>query len=108
MELLTTLLNPFTNLIGMPAEALPMALVRPLSGSGAFGVMSALVNAAPDSYEAYVSSTMMGSTETTFYVLAVYFGSVGVTRIRHAMVAALAADATGILVSCITCQLLWS
>jgi spore maturation protein SpmB len=108
MELLTQIIGPYTNLIGMPPDALPMALVRPLSGSGAFGVMSALVNEAPNSYEAYVASTMMGSTETTFYVLAVYFGAIGVTRIRHAMIAALAADFTGIIVSCTVCQFLWN
>jgi len=100
MELLARFISPITAPLGMPAEALPMALIRPLSGSGAFGVMSELINQNPDSYEAFVASTMMGSTETTFYVLAVYFGAAGVTRIRHALVAALAADATGILVAC--------
>lgn len=108
MDLLVYYLSDITEVIFMPAEVLPMALVRPLSGSGALGVMSALVNNAPDSYASYVASTMMGSTETTFYVLAVYFGSVGVTRIRHALAAALAADLTGIIVSCLVCNALWS
>lgn len=108
MALLASLLDPLTGLIFMPAEVLPMALVRPLSGSGAFGIMSALVNENPDSYSAYLASTMQGSTETTFYVLAVYFGAVGVTRIRHALAAALLADAAGILASCLMCRLLWS
>jgi spore maturation protein SpmA len=101
MELVSSALTPLTSLIGMPAETLPMALIRPLSGTGAFGVMSELVSQNPDSYEAFVASTMMGSTETTFYVLAVYFGAIGITRIRHALVAALAADIVGIIVSCI-------
>ncbi|MGK7877105.1 MAG: nucleoside recognition domain-containing protein [Xenococcaceae cyanobacterium] len=108
MERLIDFLSPYTNLIGMPAEVLPMALVRPLSGSGAFGVMSELIQRAPDSYSAFVASTMMGSTETTFYVLAVYFGAVGITRIRHALVAALLADATGILAACIFSRIFWS
>ena len=108
MELLTSVLNPITGLIGMPGEALPMALVRPLSGSGAFGVMAELIEAAPDSYTAYVASTLMGSTETTFYVLAVYFGAVGVSRIRHALLAGLSADITGIVVASLTCRLLWT
>ena len=107
MEILIRELSPVTGLVYLPADVLPMALVRPLSGSGAFGIMSALVEAAPDSYSAYVASTMQGSTETTFYVLAVYFGAVGVTRIRHALVAAITADAAGILASCLACRLLW-
>ena len=108
MELLTSVLNPVTRLIGMPGEVLPMALVRPLSGSGAFGIMAELVEAAPDSYAAYVASTLMGSTETTFYVLAVYFGAVGVSRIRHALLAGLCADATGVVVASLTCRMLWA
>ena len=108
MELLTSVLNPVTNLIGMPGEVLPMALVRPLSGSGAFGIMAELVEAAPDSYTSFVASTLMGSTETTFYVLAVYFGAVGVSRIRHALLAGLSADVTGIVVASLACRLLWT
>ena len=108
MELLTSVLNPITGLIGMPGEVLPMALVRPLSGSGAFGIMAELVEAAPDSYSAYVASTLMGSTETTFYVLAVYFGAVGVNRIRHALLAGLCADVTGVVVASLTCRVLWT
>ena len=108
MELLTSVLNPVTRLIGMPGEVLPMALVRPLSGSGAFGIMAELIEAAPDSYAAYVASTLMGSTETTFYVLAVYFGAVGVSRIRHALVAGISADITGVVVASLTCRLLWT
>ncbi len=108
MELLTSILNPVTRLIGMPGEVLPMALVRPLSGSGAFGIMAELVEAAPDSYTAYVASTLMGSTETTFYVLAVYFGAVGVSRIRHALLAGLCADLTGVVVASLMCRMLWT
>ena len=108
MELLTSVLNPVTRLIGMPGEVLPMALVRPLSGSGAFGIMAELIEAAPDSYASYVASTLMGSTETTFYVLAVYFGAVGVSRIRHALLAGLSADITGVVVASLTCRLLWT
>jgi len=107
METVSNLLSPLTNLIGMPAEVLPMALLRPLSGGGAFGIMSELVERSPDSYSAFVASTMMGSTETTFYVLAVYFGAVGITRLRHALVAALLADATGLIAACILSSLFW-
>ena len=108
MDAIANIVNPITTLIQLPAEVLPMALIRPLSGGGAFGIMSELVEKAPDSYSAFVASTMMGSTETTFYVLAVYFGAVGITRIRHALVAALLADATGLIAACFLSSLFWS
>lgn len=97
LEILIKIIQPLTSLIGMPADTLPMALVRPLSGSGAFGVMSDLVNIAPNSKSAFIASIMQGSTETTFYVLAVYFGAIGVTKARHAVIAALIADFVGIM-----------
>jgi spore maturation protein SpmA/spore maturation protein SpmB len=89
-----------TTLIGLPAEALPMALLRPLSGSGAYGVMASIINdpaVGPDSYIGYLVSTLQGSTETTFYVLAVYFGAVQIRRIRHALAAGLTADIVGVI-----------
>ena len=104
MDILITLLSPLTELIGMPAEALAMALMRPLSGSGAFGIMSEIVNQAPDSFLSFLVSTMQGSTETTFYVLAVYFGAVGIKNTRHALPAALCADAAGILAAVLICN----
>lgn len=107
MDLLVSLLSPVTSIIAMPAEVLPLALIRPLSGSGAFGIMSAIVEQAPDSYASFVASTMLGCTETTFYVLAVYFGAAGITRVRHALYAGLLADATGIVVTSVVCALLW-
>ena len=99
MDTFVYVAQPFTSIIGMPAETVPMALVRPLSGSGAFGLMSELINNSPDSYSAFVASVMMGSTETTFYVLAIYFGAIGVTRIRHTLVSALTADSAGIIMA---------
>jgi spore maturation protein B len=100
MDILTTLLSPVTRLIGMPAETLPMALMRPLSGSGALGVMSEIFNAhGADSLVGRIVSVMMGSGETTFYVLAVYFGSVGITRTRQAVPAGIIADIVSIVVS---------
>jgi len=92
-------LGAVTELIGLPAEALPMALLRPLSGSGAYGVLASIIQDpahGPDSLVGYLVSTFQGSTETTFYVLAVYFGAVGIRRIRHALFAALLADIVGI------------
>ena len=108
MGFLVAALSPITSLIGMPAEALPMAFMRPLSGSGALGVLSETVNAhGPDSYIGRMVSVMMGSGETTFYVLAVYFGSVGVMRTRHAVPAGLIADLASILASVWIVNLLW-
>ena len=92
------LIGPFLSAIGFPAEALPMAILRPLSGSGAYGVMAEIMQAeGPDSPVGYLVSTLQGSTETTFYVLAVYFGAVGVTRVRHALAAGLIADVAGVI-----------
>lgn len=100
LDAIIFVLDPFTSALGLPAEALPMALLRPLSGSGALGIMTGIMSdpeVGPDSYTGYLVSTMMGSTETTFYVLAVYFGAVGIKRIRHAMAAALTADVAGVV-----------
>jgi len=98
LEILTGVLAPLTSLIGMPAEALPMALLRPLTGSGALGIASeAMTSHGPDSLIGYMVSTYQGSTETTFYVLAVYYGAVGVKNTRHTIPACIVADITGIL-----------
>lgn len=94
---LTQAVSPITSLLGFPAEALPMALIRPLSGSGAMAVMTeTMTTHGPDSFVGYLVSVINGSTETTFYVLALYFGSVGVRAARHTVFACLAADLTGI------------
>jgi spore maturation protein B len=100
MGFLTQLLAPVTGWIGMPSETLPMALMRPLSGSGALGIMAETIKVyGPDSLIGRMVSVMMGSGETTFYVLALYFGSVGITRTRQAVPAGLIADLVGILLS---------
>ncbi|MDR9500938.1 MAG: nucleoside recognition domain-containing protein [Desulfurivibrionaceae bacterium] len=105
MDLLITFFTPLTSLINMPAESLAMAFMRPLSGSGAFGIMSEIVSKDPDSFLSFLVSTMQGSTETTFYVLAIYFGSIGIKRSRHALPAALCADAAGVLAAVAVCNL---
>lgn len=100
LDAMVGFLGGFTARFGLPAEALPMALLRPLSGSGAYGVMAAIIQdpaTGPDSYVGYLVTTLQGSTETTFYVLAVYFGSVGVKHTRHALACALLADAVGLI-----------
>ena len=110
MDLVIAPLGRVTSLFGLPAEALPMALLRPLSGSGAYGLLASLINdpeIGPDSYLGYLISTLQGSTETTFYVLAVYFGSVQIRRIRHALAAGLTADLVGILAAVAICLYLF-
>jgi spore maturation protein B len=108
MEVLATILSPVTSLIGMPAEALPMALMRPLSGSGALGVLSEIMNThGADSLIGRMVSVMMGSGETTFYVLAVYFGSVSVRRSRHAVPAGIVADLASILAAVWLTNVIW-
>jgi spore maturation protein SpmA len=94
------LLAPWTTPLGLPPEALPMALLRPLSGSGAYGIMAGIMQdpaTGPDTYVGLLVSTLQGSTETTFYVLAVYFGAIQIRRVRHTLAAALSADVAGVV-----------
>ena len=98
IDLIVVVLAPFTAIIGLPAEALPMALLRPLTGTGAFGVMTETMQVyGADSVVGYMVSTFQGSTETTFYTLAVYYGAVGIRDTRHTVPACLLADTAGIL-----------
>lgn len=109
MEVLVKVLSPALAPIGFPAEALPMALIRPLSGSGALGVMTESLKAyGPDSFVGYLVSTLNGSTETTFYVLALYYGAVQVKVLRHALAACLVADFAGPLGAFLACKLFFS
>ena len=108
LDLIIGLIAPVTQILGMPAEALPMALLRPLSGSGALAVASETMSThGPDSLVGYMVSTYQGSTETTFYTLAVYFGAIGVKNTRHTVPACLLADITGILAATFIVNLLF-
>jgi spore maturation protein SpmB len=110
LELFVRAVGPFTGALGLPAEALPMALLRPLSGSGAYGLLASIINdpkIGPDSYVGLLVSTLQGTTETTFYVLAVYFGAVQIRRMRHALAAGLTADLAGIMAAVAICVLLF-
>lgn len=89
----------------IPPELVPLAVMRPLSGSGALGLASELLRTyGPDSFVGRVASTLMGSTDTTFYVLTVYFGAVGVYRVRYAMFVGLLGDLAGFIGSIYICQ----
>ena len=110
LDIIVGFLSPMTSRFGLPGDALPMALMRPLSGSGAYGILAATIQnpaIGPDSYTGYLVSTFQGSTETTFYVLAVYYGSVQVRRIRHTLAAALTADVAGVAGAVIACSYLF-
>jgi spore maturation protein SpmB len=99
-----------TSGLGLPAEGLIMAILRSLSGSGAYGYMSSVLQdpaIGPDSYTGYLVSTIQGSTETTFYVLAVYFGAVQVRRVRHALASGLLADIAGLAAAVVICAALF-
>lgn len=109
LELMVRAADPVTSAIGFPAEALPMAILRPLSGSGAFGVMSEILKSqGPDSFAGLLVSTLQGSTETTFYVLAVYFGAAGIRQGRHALACCLAGDLAGFAMATAACHLFFS
>jgi spore maturation protein B len=107
--LLSDALKPMMQTVGFPPDLLPMVLMRPLSGSGTLGMFAELVKqCGPDSLVARMGGTIYGSTETTFYVLAVYFGSVGVVKTRYAVLAGLTADFVGVVASLIICRLVFA
>ena len=111
MDALASALAPITGPLGLPPEVLPMVVVRPLSGSGALGLLSNIFSTpglGPDSYAGRLGSILQGSTETTFYVLSVYCGSVGIVRYRHALLAGLLADFTGLVASVVIARTLFT
>jgi len=96
LEAFANLLAPVFHVLGVPAELVPLMVVRPISGSGALAVGAELIEAhGADSLIGRIAAVMLGSTETTFYVIAIYFGAVGIRRTRHAIPAALIADVVG-------------
>jgi spore maturation protein SpmA len=108
LNLLKDLLNPVLNWLQFPSDLLPMVLIRPLSGSGSIAILTDLVKQlGPDNILSYMAATIYGSAETTFYVVAVYFGSVGITKTRHAIPAGLFADLVGVIASVLACRLLF-
>ncbi len=100
---------PIAQKIGFPTEVVPMAMLRPVSGSGATALLvSVFEDCGPDSFAGKVASVLAGSSETTFYATAMYFGSVGVKKIRHTLVAAIAADLTAMILSAVTVRIFLS
>ncbi len=108
LDLLILLLRPVIDLLGMPPEVAPLALLRPISGSASFAFVTEIIKAfGPDTYEGRVAATMMGSTETIFYTLAVYYGSVGIKNIRYTLVAAIMADIISVIASLWACRFIF-
>lgn len=106
LDLLCKAITPLADLLGFPPEIVPMALLRPVSGSGSTALLTQLLNDhGPDSTIGRIASVMAGSTETTFYAITIYFGSVGIKKIRHTMVAGLVADFTAVVIAVLSVKL---
>ena len=106
MDLLTRLLTPVCRVIGIPPETVPLVLIRPVSGSAALAIGSDIMSTyGVDSVAGRTAAIMLGSTETTFYTISVYFGAAGVKRTRYAIPAALIADLVGFCVAALTAKL---
>jgi spore maturation protein B len=100
LEVLCDLLSPISNILGIPKELTPLTILSPISGSGSLGMYeSTLKDYGPDSFIGRVASVMMGSTETTFYTMTVYYSSVGIKKTRHTLPCALCADFTSFILS---------
>ena len=108
MDWLVAILNPVTSLIGCPAEVLPMAIMRSFSGGGTSGMLAELLELyGTQSQIGRIASVAVGSTETTFYIIAVYFGSVGVSNSRHSVAAGLLGDLASLIASVFIVNLMW-
>lgn len=100
IEIITKLLSPVADFLKIPAETLPLCILSPFSGGGSLSIYESIIGEyGPDSYIGRISSVMMGSTETTFYAIAVYFGAVGIKKIRHTAICSLCADLTSFILS---------
>ena len=109
VELLTKWLAPAARVVGIPAETLPLVLIRPISGSAALAVGADLMAVhGPDSLIGRTAAVMLGSTESTFYTISVYFGAAGVKKTRYAVPAALIADFTGFFMASLCAKYLWA
>lgn len=108
LDYIIAALDPITSHLGIPSEALPLALLRPISGSASLALVSDIIKKnGPDSFIGRLVSTMMGSTETIFYTLAVYFGAVGIKNIKYTLAAALIADAVSVFASVWICTVMF-
>ena len=103
-----SLFKPILNILSIPFEIIPLALIRPISGSASLAYLNNILkNFGPDSFIGILSSVIQSSTDTTFYILTLYFGSIGIKKIRYSMIAGLCADLIGIIASIIIVNLLF-
>ena len=108
LDALIDILKPMLSIVGIPAEIVPQALIKPLSGNGALGMMTDILkNEGPDSFIGRLSSTLQGATDTTFYIITVYFGAIGVKNIGDSLKVGLLADFCGILAAIIVVTLMF-
>lgn len=108
MDVICYALAPLAQLLGLPREVMPLALLRPISGSGSLAIFQDIISThGPDSYIGRVASVMQGSTETTFYTIAIYYGVTGVKKTRHTLVSSLSADLTGFILSSVFVAMLF-
>ena len=108
LDLLTALLSPVLKPVGIPPEILPLALMRPFSGSASIGILTGILSKyGPDSFIGRTASTLMGSSETLFYTTALYFGSVGIKKTRYTIPASLIAEVFGLVSSVLLCRLVF-
>jgi len=108
LDALTGLLSPFLEVLGIPADLTPIMILRPLSGSGALAAATEIIRQfGADSIIGRTAAVMIGSTETTFYVIAVYFGAAGITKGRRIIPAALIADLVGFVMAAVTVRWFW-
>jgi spore maturation protein B len=108
LDVFTSSLKPIGNLLGIPTEVLPLAILRPISGSGSLAILENILRTnGPDSLIGRIASVIQGSTETTFYTIAVYYGSINVIKTRHTLPAALTADIVGFIVSIIIVKIIF-
>lgn len=106
IDALVNLVSPMAQRLGFPAEIVPVAILRPVSGGGSTSLLIDIFkNNGPDSFAGKIVSVMAGSTETTFYAITLYYGSVGIKKIRHTLIAGLAADFTAVIFSVLTVRM---
>lgn len=109
MDVLTYIFSPLCHMVGIPREVLPLVVLRPISGSASLALVADIMkNYGADSYIGRLASTIMGSTETIFYTLTVYFGSIGIKNIKHTLICALIADAAGVLAAVWICKVIFN
>ncbi|MFZ5353833.1 MAG: spore maturation protein [Bacillota bacterium] len=108
LDFLLLLLSPISNTLGIPQEVMPLVIMKPLSGSGALGVLADIMKrVGPDSLTGIIACTIMSSTETIFYTITVYFGSIGIKNIRHTLAAALLAEVAGVIGAVVICGIMF-